>query len=157
MREFVDTRERVWLLELNGATDLRLKTDGGDDYDLMKIGAGDSSIQLRLLQDASYLIQVARFLLVDPEGRPRRDVSVDDFAIGISGSNRAELFEAVANEIVDFSPPSLRPIVTAAIQDFVDMMDLTAKEMASVFAKDSGDSPESAELISDDLLSANST
>jgi hypothetical protein len=135
VREFKDTRGRVWKLSINVTTIRRARE--ATKFDLASCLENRLAPLHELLRDPCRLVDVL-FAIVSPKA-PDQRVDWEDFAASMGGQSLADAAEAFAQELADFFPTKKAVIVRDLLkmsQQITDVAQARAMEELETFDAD---------------------
>lgn len=109
MKRFADTQGRQWAVVMNVETLRRVRDETGTDL----MGVLSSNLLARLAEDLILLTDVL-FAAVKPEA-DKESVTLAAFSANMDGETLEAGFDALMNELADFSPPRSRARLTTAL------------------------------------------
>lgn len=111
MATFIDAKERPWELRLDAPTIMRIRQDCDPRF-LLNDSPEDDTL-LRMQRDPVLLCRV--ILLMCDKDRQQRDVSEEDFYLGVIGDAIDRATEAMLEAITFFIPRAKRELMLAGV------------------------------------------
>ena len=123
MAKFVDTKNRIWIVEISNTTLRRVKTL----TDVRLMDAVDGELIPQLSQDFLLLGEVL-YAVCKPQA-DKESIDQDEFESGLSGDTFTEARDALVEALLEFLPEDQRRLLSKAVQH---QREVTARGMAMI-------------------------
>ena len=123
MAKFVDTKNRIWIVEISNTTLRRVKTL----TDVRLMDAVDGELIPQLSQDFLLLGEVL-YAVCKPQA-DKESIDQDEFESGLSGDTFTEARDALVEALLEFLPEDQRRLLSKAVEH---QREVTARGMAMI-------------------------
>ena len=123
MAKFVDTKNRIWIVEISNTTLRRVKTL----TDVRLMDAVDGELIPQLSQDFLLLGEVL-YAVCKPQA-DKESIDQDEFESGLSGDTFTEARDALVEALLEFLPEDQRRLLAKAVEH---QREVTARGMAMI-------------------------